>query len=82
MVGLRDRVPISFTTFAFARIGAVVAMRGGDDYQKGRAGGSDCRARDLSQQIPNKLLCHGITLAQRMTELLDRAPARRAIWKK
>jgi site-specific recombinase XerC len=36
LVGLRDRALISVTTFAFARIGAVVAMRVEDDYPKGK----------------------------------------------
>ena len=36
VVGLRDRALISVMTFAFARIGAVVAMRGEDYYPKGK----------------------------------------------
>ena len=36
VVGLRDRVLISVMTFAFARIGAVVAMRVEDYYPKGK----------------------------------------------
>jgi site-specific recombinase XerD len=36
MVGLRDRALISVMTFAFARIGAVVAMRVEDYYPKGK----------------------------------------------
>jgi site-specific recombinase XerD len=36
VVGLRDRALISVTTFAFARIGAVVAMRVEDYYPKGK----------------------------------------------
>jgi integrase len=36
LVGLRDRAPISVTTFAFARIGAAVAMRVEDYYPKGK----------------------------------------------
>jgi site-specific recombinase XerC len=36
VVGLRDRALISVMTFAFARIGAVVAMRVGDYYPKGK----------------------------------------------
>jgi site-specific recombinase XerD len=36
LVGLRDRAVISVMTFAFARIGAVVAMRVEDYYPKGK----------------------------------------------
>jgi integrase/recombinase XerD len=36
VVGLRDRALISVMTFAFARIGAVVAMRAEDYYPKGK----------------------------------------------
>ena len=36
VVGLRDRALISVMTFAFARIGAVVAMRVEDYYPKGK----------------------------------------------
>ena len=36
MVGLRDRALISVMTFAFARIGAAVAMRVEDYYPKGK----------------------------------------------
>src|SRR5450631_3997755 len=36
IVGLRDRALISVMTFAFARIGAVVAMRVEDYYPKGK----------------------------------------------
>jgi site-specific recombinase XerC len=36
VVGLRDRAPISVVTFAFARIGAVIAMRVEDYYPKGK----------------------------------------------
>jgi site-specific recombinase XerC len=36
LVGLRDRALISVMTFAFARIGAVVAMRVEDYYPKGK----------------------------------------------
>jgi integrase len=36
VVGLRDRALISVMTFAFARIGAVVAMRTEDRYPKGK----------------------------------------------
>jgi site-specific recombinase XerC len=36
VVGLRDRALISVVTFAFARIGAVVAMRVEDYYPKGK----------------------------------------------
>ena len=36
LVGLRDRALISVMTFAFARIGAVVAMRVKDYYPKGK----------------------------------------------
>ena len=36
LVGLRDRAPISVMIFAFARIGAVVAMRVEDYYPKGK----------------------------------------------
>jgi integrase/recombinase XerD len=36
LVGLRDRALISVMTFAFARIGAVVAMRGEDYYPQGK----------------------------------------------
>jgi hypothetical protein len=35
-VGLRDRALISVMNFAFARIGAVVAMRVEDYYRKGK----------------------------------------------
>ena len=37
IVGLRDRALISVMTFAFARIGAVVAMRVEDYYPQGQA---------------------------------------------
>ena len=37
VVGLRDRALISVMTFAFARIGAVVAMRVEDYYPQGQA---------------------------------------------
>ncbi len=36
VVGLRDRALISVMTFAFARVGAVVAMRVEDYYPKGK----------------------------------------------
>ncbi len=36
VVGLRDRALISVMTFAFARIGAVVAMRVEDYYPQGK----------------------------------------------
>jgi site-specific recombinase XerC len=36
LVGLRDRALISVMTFAFARIGAVVAMRVEDYYPEGK----------------------------------------------
>ena len=36
LVGLRDRALISVMTFAFARIGAVVAMRVEDYYPQGK----------------------------------------------
>src|SRR3954469_13796047 len=36
VIGLRDRALISVMTFAFARIGAVVAMRVEDYYPKGK----------------------------------------------
>ncbi len=36
LVGLRDRALISVMTFAFARIGAAVAMRVADYYPKGK----------------------------------------------
>ena len=39
VVGLRDRALISAMTFAFARIGAAVAMRVEDYYPKGKRAG-------------------------------------------
>jgi site-specific recombinase XerC len=36
LIGLRDRALISVMTFAFARVGAVVAMRVEDYYPKGK----------------------------------------------
>ncbi len=36
VVGLRDRALISVITFAFARVGTVVAIRVDDDYSKGK----------------------------------------------
>jgi site-specific recombinase XerC len=36
LIGLRDRALISVMTFAFARIGAVIAMRGENYYPKGK----------------------------------------------
>ncbi len=36
MVGLRDRALMSVMTFAFARIGAAVAMRVEDNFPKGK----------------------------------------------
>ncbi len=45
VVGLRDRALISVVTFAFARIGAVVAMRVEDYYPKGKRGGCVCRKK-------------------------------------
>jgi site-specific recombinase XerC len=44
VVGLRDRALISVMTFAFARIGAVVAMRVEDYYPRASADG--LRERD------------------------------------
>ena len=49
LVGLRHRALISVMTFAFARIGAVVAMRVEDYYPKGkRSGGSACMRKAVS----------------------------------
>ena len=42
VVGLRDRALISVTTFAFARIGAVVAMRVEDYHPEGKLDAVSC----------------------------------------
>jgi integrase/recombinase XerD len=48
LVGLRDRALISVMTFAFARIGAVVAMRVEDYYPRANAGGCACMRKAAS----------------------------------
>jgi integrase len=48
LVGLRDRAVIGVMTYAFARIGAVVAMRVEDYYPKASAGGCGCARRAAS----------------------------------
>src|SRR5271163_2187592 len=47
LVGLRDRALISVMTFAFARIGAAIAMRVEDYYPKGK-GGCGCTRKAAS----------------------------------
>jgi integrase/recombinase XerD len=55
LVGLRDRALISVITFAFARIGAVVAMRVEDYYPEGacmKKAGSATRCRRITTWNP------------------------------
>ncbi len=56
VVGLRDRALISVMTFAFARVGAVVAMRVEDYYPKASVGGSGCM-----KKVANGTRCRPIT---------------------
>jgi site-specific recombinase XerC len=56
VVGLRDRALISVMTFAFARIGAVVAMRVEDYYPRANVGGSGC-----TRKVANAMRCRRIT---------------------
>ena len=59
IVGLRDRALIAVMTFAFARIGAVVAMRVEDYYATASAGGCGC-----TRKAASATKCRRITLSK------------------
>jgi site-specific recombinase XerC len=52
LVGLRDRAVISVMTFAFARIGAVVAMRVEDYYPNGKRAREQIQGKGGSKRNP------------------------------
>ena len=56
IVGLRDRALISVMTFAFARIGAVVAMRARTTTPRASVGGSGC-----TRKVANGMKCRRTT---------------------
>jgi len=64
VVGLRDRALISVMTFAFARIGAVVAMRVEDYYPRASAGGCACMKKAASA-----MKCRRITISKPISTL-------------
>jgi len=69
VVGLRDRALISVMTFAFARVGAVVAMRVEDYYPTASAGGCGCMRKAASA-----MKCRRITLSKPISTPISRRP--------
>ena len=70
LVGLRDRALIAVMTFAFARIGAVVAMRVEDYYPRASAGGSACMRKAASATR-----CRRITISKPISTPTSRRPS-------
>jgi integrase/recombinase XerD len=70
VVGLRDRALISVMTFAFARIGAAVAMPSRTTIPRASAGGSDCMRKAASA-----MRCRRITISKPTSMPTSRPPA-------
>jgi site-specific recombinase XerC len=69
VVGMRDRALISVMTFAFARVGAVVAMRVEDYYPNGKRWWCGCMRKAASA-----MRCRRTTISKPISTLISRRP--------